>query len=75
VCELDGLFVDPDFAGRGVGRLLVADVVERARHVQATRIEVIADPSAEGFYAKMGFCPAGQVTTRRGPASRMRTGI
>ena len=75
VCELDGLFVDPDFAGRGVGRLLVADVVERARHVHATRIEVIADPSAEGFYAKMGFRPAGQVTTRRGPASRMRTGI
>jgi GNAT superfamily N-acetyltransferase len=71
VCELDALFVDPDFARRGVGRLLVADVIKRARHQDATRIEVIADPSAEGFYARMGFRPAGQVTTRRGPAARM----
>jgi ribosomal protein S18 acetylase RimI-like enzyme len=75
VCELDGLFVDPEFARRGVGRLLVADVLERARSAEATRLDVIADPRAAGFYERVGFRPAGQVTTRLGPALRMRAPI
>ena len=75
VCELDGLFVDPDFARRGVGRLLMADVLERAWGAKATRLDVIADPRASGFYEKLGFRRAGQVTTRLGPALRMRVPI
>jgi GNAT superfamily N-acetyltransferase len=75
VCELDGLFVDPDFARQGIGRLLMADAFERARRAEATRIDVIADPRASGFYEKLGFRAAGQVTTRLGPALRMRVPI
>jgi ribosomal protein S18 acetylase RimI-like enzyme len=75
VCTLDGLFVDPEFARQGVGRMLIADVMERARGSEAIRLEVIADPRAEGFYERMGFRPAGQVTTRSGPALRMRAGL
>jgi GNAT superfamily N-acetyltransferase len=75
VCELDGLFVDPDFLRRGVGRSLMADVVERARGEHAKRLDVIADPRATGFYERMGFRSAGQVTTWSGPALRMRVGL
>jgi GNAT superfamily N-acetyltransferase len=75
VCELDGLFVDPDFLNRGVGRSLMADVVERARGEHAKRLDVIADPRATGFYQRMGFHSAGQVTTWSGPALRMRVGL
>jgi GNAT superfamily N-acetyltransferase len=31
VCYLEDLFVAPDFRGRGYGRLLMADLVDRAR--------------------------------------------
>jgi ribosomal protein S18 acetylase RimI-like enzyme len=75
VCELHGLFVEPEFARRGVGRLLIADVIARARGGRATRLDVIADPRAEGFYEKLGFRLAGQVTTWSGPALRMRAGV
>jgi GNAT superfamily N-acetyltransferase len=75
VCELDGLFVDPDFLHRGVGRSLMSDVVERARGEHAKRLDVIADPRATGFYERMGFRSAGQVTTWSGPALRMRVGL
>ena len=30
-CELDGLFVEPELMGRGIGRELVADVVGALR--------------------------------------------
>ena len=75
VCELDSLFVDPDFLRRGVVRSLMADVLERARGEHAKRLDVIADPRAAGFYERMGFRSAGQVTTWSGPALRMRVGL
>jgi GNAT superfamily N-acetyltransferase len=71
VCRLEGLFVDPDFVRQGAGRLLVADVVERATRRRAGSVEVIADPRAQGFYRRLGFRRAGEVTTRVGPAVRM----
>jgi GNAT superfamily N-acetyltransferase len=71
VCRLEGLFVDPDSVRQGVGRLLVADVLERATRRRANSVEVIADPRAQGFYRRLGFRRAGEVTTRVGPAVRM----
>src|SRR5437899_9788027 len=55
MCELDGLFVEPDAMRHGVGRALVIDVVARARRDGATHIEVIANPRAEEFYTRVGF--------------------
>jgi len=70
-CELDDLFVEPDWMRRGVGRLLVHDVARRAAAAGAGHIDVIANPNALGFYARLGFDVTGQTSTRFGSAPRM----
>lgn len=72
VIELEDLFVDPDWMGRGVGRALVADVVEIARNGGIRSIEVTANPHAMAFYERTGFVAGDEVETRFGPACRMR---
>ena len=70
--ELDDLFVEPDAMGRGVGRLLIADVVSRAAAAQATSIDVTANPNAHGSYERLGFRVTGDVATLFGRGVRMR---
>ena len=72
ICDLDGLFVEPGFWGRGIARTLVEDAAARARAAGAAAIEVLANPRAEGFYAKLGFAVCGGGQTLFGPANRMR---
>ncbi len=71
VHELDGLFVEPEQMGRGVGRALVEDAVGRAEAGGAAALEVTAGP-ARGFYEKVGFSVIGVVQTRFAAAVRMR---
>lgn len=47
--------VDPEHAGKGVGRLLVDALVEQARRTGFTRVILNARREAFGFYAKAGF--------------------
>jgi ribosomal protein S18 acetylase RimI-like enzyme len=70
-CELDDLFVEPDSMRRGIGRLLVHDLAERAAEAGATQVDVIANPNAVGFYARLGFTITGQASTQFGDAPRM----
>ena len=70
-CELDGLFVDPDRMGAGIGRQLVDDARRVAGEQGATGIDVVANPQAVAFYERVGFVAAGHATTRFGPAQRM----
>ncbi|MCW2959233.1 MAG: family N-acetyltransferase [Solirubrobacterales bacterium] len=70
--ELDGLFVEPDAMGRGLGRLLVADVVTRARADGARRLFVVSGPGARGFYEQLGFTLLDAVPTRLGPALQLQ---
>jgi GNAT superfamily N-acetyltransferase len=70
-CELDGLFVEPEAMGGGVGGALIADVVARARAQGAERISVIANPRAVRFYERLGFLAGEAATTRFGPAAWM----
>jgi GNAT superfamily N-acetyltransferase len=67
-CELDGLFVEPELMRKGIGRALIADVVERARTHGVDRIDVIANPTAVDFYTKVGFERGGDAMTQFGPA-------
>lgn len=70
-CELDDLFVEPDAMRQGVGRMLVEDVVARARAAGARAVDVIANQNALGFYERVGFCVTGRAATRFRDAPRM----
>lgn len=59
--ELETCFVDPDWQGRRVGRRLFEVLIARADELGLTRIGLDADPSAEPFYARMGFETVGRV--------------
>ena len=68
--ELDGLFVEPDLWGYGVGRDLVNAAAHEARR-KGLALKVIANPRARGFYESCGFSVEGEEQTRFGPALRM----
>jgi GNAT superfamily N-acetyltransferase len=68
--ELDGLFVEPDLWGLGIGKMLVDAATHEARRKGFT-LSVIANPRARKFYERCGFSAEGEVQTRFGPAIRM----
>ncbi|HEV2596518.1 MAG TPA: GNAT family N-acetyltransferase [Sphingomicrobium sp.] len=68
--ELDGLFVEPDLWGRGIGRALINAAIKEARS-KGLALSVIANPSVRRFYESCGFTVEGDEQTRFGPAFRM----
>ena len=68
--ELDGVFVEPDLWGLGIGKALVAAATHRARQ-RGLALSVVANPRARTFYEKCGFTVEEEVETRFGPALRM----
>ncbi len=61
--DLDHLWVDPRFIGRGVGRQLFEHAVRTAREAEITSFTIESDPNAEGFYRRMGAVAIGQTVT------------
>ncbi len=59
---LDHMWVQPSSFGAGVGRILFAHAVDRARQMGAAALEIESDPHAEGFYQRMGAETIGEVT-------------
>jgi GNAT superfamily N-acetyltransferase len=68
--ELDGLFVEPDLWGHGIGRTLVNAATHEARR-KGLALKVIANPRARRFYESCGFTVEADEQTRFGPALRM----
>jgi len=68
--ELDGLFVEPDMWGGGIGRALVDAATHEARK-RGLALKVIANPRARRFYEHCGFSVEGELQTRFGPGLRM----
>ena len=68
--ELDGLFVEPDMWGGGVGRAL-ADAATHEARKRGLALKVIANPRARRFYEHCGFSVEGKVQTRFGLGLRM----
>ena len=68
--ELDGLFVEPEMWGGGIGRALLDAAAHQAR-LRGLSLTVLANPSARGFYESCGFSVEGEEPTRFGPALRM----
>lgn len=58
--ELDYLWVDPPHIRQGIGRALLEHACQAAASSGAERLEIIADPNAEGFYLRMGAEKSGE---------------
>jgi GNAT superfamily N-acetyltransferase len=69
---LDGLFVDPEFWRKGVGRGLVARSAQFARDAGADALSVISSFGAEPFYQSCGFATLGPFESRFVSALRMQ---
>ena len=54
IAVLDHLWVDPRCLGRGIGTRLFRVAADRARELDAERLEWSAEPNAVGFYEKLG---------------------
>ena len=61
IALLYGLYVDPAHWKRGIGRILFGAAVARAKEIKAGAITISAEPSAEGFYQRMGTIRIGEV--------------
>lgn len=70
--ELEDLFVDPDYMGRGVGRALVEGIAALARAAGRRFVEVDANPHAAIFYTSVGFVAVGEAAVPYGTGARMR---
>lgn len=75
VGELEDLFVDPDWMRRGVGRALVVDAIDIARDQGLSRINVMANEHALGFYKNVGFVYDGTSRLRFGTGHRMHIDV
>jgi len=58
--EVGHLFVEPEFAGRGVGRRLVAFAADQFRRAGYPDMIVLSSLNAVGFYARCGFVEEGR---------------
>lgn len=70
-CELDALFVEPEFWRKGVGAALIGYCVRHARQRHAAILHVVGNPHAKAFYLACGFDSLGEVPTRFGPGLHM----
>ncbi len=74
--ELDSLYVDPAFIGRGVGRALLDAARVLARGAGFRALAIHADPNAEAFYlrhgaTRVGEVPSGSIAGRSLPLLRL----
>lgn len=60
IAQLYGLYVDPTHWKRGIGRVLFGAAVARAKGIKAGALMITAEPSAEGFYERMGAVRIGE---------------
>jgi N-acetylglutamate synthase-like GNAT family acetyltransferase len=60
VALLYGIFVDPARWRHGIGRVLFGAAIARAREMKAGALMIYAEPSAEGFYKRMGAIRIGE---------------
>ena len=59
--KLDNLFILPEFIGKGFGKILMNDFLEKANRLGIKKITLDAEPNAENFYKTFGFETIGQL--------------
>ncbi|KIO52292.1 GNAT family N-acetyltransferase [Flavobacterium hibernum] len=61
--KLDNLFVLPEYIGKGFGKYLMTDFLNRMKEIKIEKITLDSEPNAELFYSKMGFVKIGEFET------------
>lgn len=61
IVKLDFLFIDPLFIGKGYGKVLIIDFLQRIKKTEYEKIILDADPNAERFYEQNGFKVVGKL--------------
>ncbi|WP_346928735.1 GNAT family N-acetyltransferase [Clostridium sp.] len=59
--ELEYFFINPDYIGKGYGKLLWKHVIENAKGLNIKELEIVTSPEAIDFYIKMGAVKVGEV--------------
>jgi len=54
-------FIEPKHIGKGFGKKLMNDFIQRVKKLGFEKVTVDADPNAEYFYSKSGFKIVGQL--------------
>jgi putative acetyltransferase len=65
--EIQGLYVSPDVASRGVGRKLLWTLEERARVFGLKSLHLTSSLNAVSFYERAGYRSLGEMTKTLGP--------
>jgi GNAT superfamily N-acetyltransferase len=60
---LDNLFILPEYIGKGFGKYLINDFLNRMRIEKFEKIILDSEPNAEDFYTKIGFKKIGEFET------------
>jgi N-acetylglutamate synthase-like GNAT family acetyltransferase len=61
--KMDNLFILPEYIGKGFGKYLFLDFLNRMKEAEIQTIQLDSEPNAEGFYSKMGFVKIGAFET------------
>ena len=65
--EIEKLFVEPAFGGKGVGHALMYWTFEKAKALGVKRITIASDPFAMPFYQKYGAHQVGEIVSEVDP--------
>lgn len=60
---LDNLFILPKYIGKGFGKILMDDFLNRVQDSEIKRISLDSEPNAEKFYNKFGFIKINEIET------------
>jgi ribosomal protein S18 acetylase RimI-like enzyme len=60
---LDNLFILPEYIGKGFGKYLMRDFLDRMKNEKFEKITLDSEPNAENFYLKFGFKKIGEFET------------
>lgn len=68
-CELEDCWMAPEFIGQGYGKILFDHLRSILKAAGCSRLTIVSDPHAEGFYLKMGAVRMGEQESK--PKGRM----
>jgi GNAT superfamily N-acetyltransferase len=62
--ELEDCWVAPQYIGQGYGKILFEHLKTTLKSLHCSKLRIVSDPHAEGFYRKMGAIRIGEQPSR-----------